>query len=153
MRQSFFSVNLALSQSPQASLFKVQCWYWPASGLTWLPGNRSDFRARYDCDDRGVRRDRQGCPTHTHTHTHKCACTQSALCVCASFRKRGLKGAISKLLWAAPLLNCTSVGGIDTGTLEQVYLWTTKCPSYVHPITHIYHQSLNRQWYGRAFVL
>lgn len=128
----FFNIfdNLALSQTPQASLFKVQYWYWPASGVIWLLGNRSDFRAWYDCDDRGVRRDRQeDCP---HTHT------QSDLCVCATFRKRGLGGAICKLLWAAVPLNHTTVGGIDTGTLEQLYLRTSKCPSYLHHIWHLH---------------
>lgn len=142
---------LFLSQTPQESLFKVLYWYWPASGVTWLLGNRSNFRACYECDDKGVRRDRQDCPTQTHTHTP--SHTQSDLCVCASLRKRRLEGAISKLLWAAVPLNCTSVGQIDTSSLEQLYLWTTKCPSYLHHIWHVHHQSVKRQWPWRAPAL
>lgn len=136
--QSIF-VNLGKSPNssvlPPRGLKSISASFW-CDTVAWQQVRV--LRARCDCDDRGERTAWQICgcanrhtqPRHADVNTPLPRSDHFLTCF---FQERGgLEGAISKLLRAVLTLNSTSVWEIDVGTLEQLYLWTSRCPSQLH---------------------
>lgn len=135
------SIFVNLGKSPNSSVL-------PPRGLKSISGSFwcdtvawqqvRVLRARCDCDDRGERTAWQICGRASRHSAATCGRAHTFAAVGSfphMFLSRGgggLEGAISKLLRVVLTLNSTSVWEIDVGTLEQLYLRTSRCPSQLH---------------------